>query len=84
MVNTSSYLDSVPYAAPSDEVMDGVLEGSSPQQISPEISEASRRKHLGELEAQFHFNRTLDKFTNEDPNDLNETKMVETRDDCCI
>jgi hypothetical protein len=41
--------DGVPYTVPSDEVMDGALEGSSQQQISPEISEASRQKHLGTL-----------------------------------
>ncbi len=58
------------------------MEGSSQQQISPEISEALKQKHLGELEAQFHFNKTIAKFADEDLNDLNEEKKVETRDDC--
>ena len=74
--------DGVPLPAPSDEIMDGALEGSSPQQISSEISEASRQRHLVEMDAQFHFNRTLAKFTSGDPNDLNESKTVEARDDC--
>ncbi len=74
--------DGLPYAAPFDEAMDIAMEDSSQQEISPEISEAVKQKHLVEMDAQFHFNRTLAKFTNEDPNDLNEEKTVETRDDC--
>jgi hypothetical protein len=70
------------YVATSGEVTDTPMEESSQQQISPEISEAKRQKHLGELEAQLHFNRTLTKFADEDLNDLNEEKKVETQDDC--
>jgi hypothetical protein len=47
--------DGLPYTATSDEVMDTAIEGSSQQQISPEISEAVKHKHLMELEAQLHF-----------------------------
>ncbi len=74
--------DGLTYAATSDEVMDSAMEGSSQQQISPEISEALKQKHLGELETQYHFNKTMAKFSDEDLNDLNGEKKVETRDEC--
>ncbi len=74
--------DGLSYAAPSDEVMDTSMEGSSLQQISPEISESVKQKHLAELEARLHFNKTIAKFENGDLTDLNEEKKVETRDDC--
>ncbi len=61
--------DGLPYVATSDEVTDIAMEGSSQQQISPEISEAEKQKHLVELEAQHHFNRTMAKFEKEDLND---------------
>jgi hypothetical protein len=45
------------------------------------MSEAEKQKHLGELEAQFHFNKTVAKFEKEDLNDLNEEKKVDGHDD---
>ncbi len=69
------------FVATSSEVADTPMEGSSQQQISPEISEAKRQKHLAEFEAQLHYNKTIAKFTDEDLNDLNEEKKVETRND---
>jgi hypothetical protein len=71
----------LPYVATSEEVMDIAMEGPSQQQISPAMSEAEKQKHLGELEAQFHFNKTMAKFEKEDLNDLNEEKKVDGRDD---
>ncbi len=71
--------DSLPYAATSDEIMDTAMERSSQQQISPEISEALKQRHLGELEAQFHFNKTIAKFADEDLNDLNKEKKKSKR-----
>ncbi len=70
------------YVATSDEVTDTPMEGSSQQQISPEISEAKRQRHLAELEAQLQFNKTIAKFADEDLNDLNGKKKDETHDDC--
>jgi hypothetical protein len=49
------------FVATSSEVADTPMEGSSQQQISPEISEAKRQKHLAELEAQLQFSKTIAK-----------------------
>jgi hypothetical protein len=65
--------------ASSDEVMHTVMEESSQLQISPEISEVERQRHLLELDAQLQFNKAIEA---EDPKDLNEEKKSEKRDDC--
>jgi hypothetical protein len=65
--------------ASSDGVMSTAMEESSLSQVSPEISEAEKQKHLMELEAQLHFNKAM---STEDLKDLNEEKKSERRDDC--
>jgi hypothetical protein len=68
--------------ASSDEAMNTAMEESSQPQISPEISEAEKQKHLLELEAQLQFNKSMSRIVTEDLKDLNEEKKSERRDDC--
>jgi len=68
--------------ASSEEVMSAAVEASSQLQISPEIPEAVRQRHLMEMDAQLNFDKAMANFVREDPKDLNEENKSERRDDC--
>ncbi len=68
--------------ASSGEAMNTAMEESSQLEISPEISEAEKQKHLMELEAQLHFNKAMSGIETEDLKNLNKENKSERHDDC--
>ncbi len=58
------------------------VEAPSQLQISPEIPEAVRQRHLMEMDAQLNFDKAMANFVREDLKDLNEENKSEKREDC--